>query len=181
MNHFTGGIDDDRVYGVVDNFVKCRWQRRMVNSFPKDVCVRVVYIFAGYRLNATLLHTYHCIVHIALESHARQRDIPNEKYTFSSSNVPLSRCRYYHLFQCLHFSKILMLLSARLTIGQRKRSSWKSSRELSFARFPDTGESKPSGCNQTASCTLHTIEKKNSKRKKRSKLCTKIGFFVYII
>lgn len=150
-------IDDDRVYGVVDNFVKCRWQRRMVNSFPKDVCacmcVCVVYVFAGCRLNATSLHTYHCIVHIALESQARQRDIPNEKYTFSSSNVPLSRCRYYHLFQCLHFSNILMLLSVRLTTGQQKLSSWKSSKELSFATF-DMGENKPSGCNQSISCTF---------------------------
>lgn len=64
---------------------------------------------------------YLCIVYIALKSQERQKDIPNEKCTFSSSNVPLSHCRRYHLFQCLHFLKILMLPSTRLTIGQRKR------------------------------------------------------------
>lgn len=45
---------------------------------------------------------------------------PNEKCTPSTNNVSPSRCRYDHLFQCLHFSKILMLLSARLTTGQWK-------------------------------------------------------------
>lgn len=50
------------------------------------------------------------------------------KMRFSSpSNVPPSRCRHDHLFQCLHFSKILMLPFVRLTADRRTRFSRKSS------------------------------------------------------
>lgn len=84
-----------------------------------EFCVFVC-IYTGCLLSATPLHTCCCIVHIARESRARQGKAPNEKCTPSTSNVSPSRCWYDHLFQCLHFSKILMLLSTRLTTGQQK-------------------------------------------------------------
>lgn len=40
-NHFADGIDDDRVYGAVDNFVKCRRLRRMANGSPSFARVYV--------------------------------------------------------------------------------------------------------------------------------------------
>jgi len=111
-NHFVGGIDDDRVYEATDNFVKCRWQRRMVNGLPSFVRVRI-----GCLISVMPIHTCRC-AYCIVESW--QGKTPNEKCTPSTNNVSPSRCRYDHLFQCLHFSKILMLLSARLTTGQWK-------------------------------------------------------------